>query len=109
MAALPARLKLRGTTTKYLLKRLIERKLPRGIAHRAKHGFGVPVGRWLREDLRDLFADTVLAEGARIREWVNQDILRAYWNQHSSGVHDNTNELWSALILELWLRGLSSR
>lgn len=105
MATLPVSLKVRGMTTKVLLKRLMAPKLPKGIAHRPKQGFGVPVGHWLREDLRDLFADAVLSPDARTRAWLDAGTLRAHWTQHLGGARDNTNELWSALMLELWLRG----
>ena len=107
VAALPVGLKVRGMTTKYLLKRLAASKLPPGIVDRPKHGFGVPVGRWLREDLRDLFADALLGPDSRVRQWVDQTVLREHWMQHLSGRRDNTNELWSVLILELWLRSLT--
>jgi asparagine synthase (glutamine-hydrolysing) len=105
MATLPVSLKVRGMTTKVLLKRMMAAKLPRGIADRPKHGFGVPVGRWLREDLRDLFADAVLSPDARTREWLDPATLDAHWKQHQDGIRDNTNQLWSVLMLELWARG----
>jgi asparagine synthase (glutamine-hydrolysing) len=108
MATLPVHLKLRRRKTKYLLKRVIESKLPQGIANRPKHGFGVPVGRWLREELRELFGDAVLAPDAHVRQWLDTDILRKYWDEHADGGRDNTNELWSALVLELWLRDAST-
>ncbi len=106
MAMLPANLKVRGLKTKVLLKRLMAAKLPAGITHRPKHGFGVPAGRWLREDLRDLFADALLSPDSRTRGWVDQGVLRSHWQQHLEGTRDNTNQLWSILVLELWLRSL---
>jgi asparagine synthase (glutamine-hydrolysing) len=105
MAGLPVQFKVSGMTTKPLLKRLMAPKLPPGIAGRAKHGFGVPVGSWLRTDLRDLFADALLAPDALSRAWVDPKVLQSRWEQHLAGSRDNTSELWSALVLELWLRG----
>lgn len=105
-ATLPLNLKLRGLTTKYLLKKLVAHRLPPEIVKRQKHGFGVPVGRWLREDLRELFQDSVLAADSRACLHVSREIVARVWAEHLAGTLDNTNPLWNVLVLELWLRGL---
>ncbi len=59
MASQPADMKVRGRTTKYILKKVAEKWLPAGIPGRAKMGFGVPVARWLRGELRDMAWDSL--------------------------------------------------
>ncbi len=51
-ASVPAGFKFRGTTSKYLVKRYLERSLPASLVHRPKQGFSIPLARWLRSDLR---------------------------------------------------------
>src|SRR5204863_4835479 len=66
-AALPSSLKLRGRTSKWLLRRLMHDRLPPPILTRSKMGSGVPVGKWLRTDLRPLLEDTLLSSRANQR------------------------------------------
>src|SRR5204863_1139587 len=70
-AALPSSYKLRGRTSKWLLRRLMRDRLPPEVLTRSKMGFGVPVGEWLRGDLRPLLEDTVLSSRATQRGYFN--------------------------------------
>ncbi|HEX7836933.1 MAG TPA: asparagine synthase (glutamine-hydrolyzing) [Kofleriaceae bacterium] len=102
-ASLPIDLKLRGCTGKYLLKQLAYRYLPRAIVDRPKKGFGMPIGRWLRQDLRSLSRDVLLgpdslAASGRLRRPVVERMLR----EHGDGVVDHRQRLWTLLVLELW-------
>jgi asparagine synthase (glutamine-hydrolysing) len=95
---LPARL-LRG---KCLLKRLVYRRVPRVIMERKKQGFGVPLGRWFRGELRPLLCDTLTA--SRMHDVGIQDfsIVRRMIDEHMSGTHDREAELWTLLVLGMW-------
>ena len=64
---IPAQLKLRGTTRKYVFKRSMEGVLPREVIHRAKAGFGAPVRAWVAGDLRPLIADALSSERVSAR------------------------------------------
>lgn len=102
-ASLPLDYKLRGRVGKYILKQLARRYLPNTIVDRPKKGFGMPIGRWLREDLRSLSHDvllggTSLAAAGRLRRPVVERMLR----EHADGVADHRQRLWTLLVLELW-------
>ena len=104
-AQLPLDLKLRGRVGKYVLKQLAYRYLPRAIVERRKKGFGMPIGRWLREDLRELSHDVLLgpsslAAAGRLRRAVVERLLR----EHGDGAADHRQRLWTLLVLELWRR-----
>lgn len=103
-ARLPTSLKVRNTTLKYLLKRCAEPLLPKEHLVRRKMGFGVPVGVWMRNELRPLLHDILLAPGAHTHAFLRADKIRLLVDQHSSGSRDHGNTLWSLLWLELWFR-----
>jgi asparagine synthase (glutamine-hydrolysing) len=109
MARVPAHFKVRGTQTKYLLKRLMESRLPSDIIHRPKHGFGVPVGSWLRNELRDMLRDLMLSPAAHSRQLFDGSAIERILLDHETERRDCTNELWALVCLELWLRGVERR
>ena len=102
--ALPERLKVRGRTGKVALKAAFAADLPEDVLRRGKSGFGVPLGRWFREDLRDLAHDVLLDERARSRGWFWSTTVRVMLELHESGRADVGHRLWCLLMLELWLR-----
>ena len=82
------------------LRRAFASDLPARVAERGKTGFGVPLGRWFREDLREL-ADDVLASD---RGWFRPDKVQRLLSEHRSGRADHGHRLWCLLMLELWVR-----
>jgi asparagine synthase (glutamine-hydrolysing) len=105
-ARLPSRFKVRGTTLKYLLKRAARDLLPPAIRKRRKVGFGVPVGRWMRLELRPLVEDTLLSPRARQRGYFRPAAVRQMVQAHLDG-HDHAGPVWALLWLELWHREFS--
>ena len=103
-AALPSSYKLRGRTSKWLLRRLMRDRLPPAILSRPKMGFGVPVGEWLRGELRPLLYDTLLSPRALGRGYFRPEAVRALVDEHLSRRADRTAHLWALLMLELWFR-----
>ena len=103
-AALPSSFKLRGRTSKWLLRQLMQDRLPPAILTRPKMGFGVPVGEWLRTELRPLLEDTVLSSRASNRGYFNPAAVRAITDDHLTHRADRTPHLWALLMLELWFR-----
>ena len=107
--SLPSEMKLRGFTSKYILKRAMQDKLPPGIAHRGKKGFGIPVAKWFRGDLRELVLDTL--SQTRIHQ---QGIFR--WTEierllrdHLRGSRDNRKQLWTLFMFQLWYERYAQR
>ena len=98
--ALPDSLKTRGVTGKVALRRAFAADLPTQVARRGKTGFGVPLGRWFREDLRELARDVL----ANDRGWFRAAEIRRLQDEHESGRADHGHRLWCLLMLELWAR-----
>lgn len=103
-ARIPARLKLRGVTSKFILKKAMEPLLPPEILHREKQGFGVPVGLWFRNELRDYARDVLFDSRALGRGYFDKSALQAYVDDHVNGRYERGQELWALLMLELWHR-----
>jgi asparagine synthase (glutamine-hydrolysing) len=103
-ARLPARYKLRGTTSKYLLKRAFADSLPPENVSLPKMGFGVPVGGWFRGPLRGLLRDSLLSGRAASRGYFRPAEVGRLVNLHLEGRADHTYQLWNLLMLELWHR-----
>lgn len=90
---------------KPLLYKSMKPLLPQTIWKRRKHGFGVPVGEWLRSgELRTLFEDEVLVRDARSLELVDQSTIREMWQAHQQQEVDHSACFWSLLTFERWLR-----
>lgn len=103
-ARLPDNMKVRGGTSKYLLKKVASRLLPSENLYRPKMGFGVPVGEWMRTELRPLLEDTLLSEQASARGYFNLDARRQMVRDHLDRKQDYSYSLWALLWLELWHR-----
>ncbi|WP_338676833.1 asparagine synthase (glutamine-hydrolyzing) [Streptomyces sp. SCSIO 30461] len=102
-ARLPASLKVRGTTTKYLLKKALEGWLPSEVLHRPKQGFGVPLDHWLRTELKDLAWDVLTDRTARSRGFFRPEAVRALLDEHMAGAN-HARGLWALMQFELWHR-----
>jgi asparagine synthase (glutamine-hydrolysing) len=101
-ASLPPRLKLRGLTTKYILKRALAGLVPPEILRRRKKGFGVPLGRWFRGELapllRDAFAPDVVRRAGLFRVAAVERLLA----EHAAAHHDHRKKLYTLLAFQLW-------
>jgi asparagine synthase (glutamine-hydrolysing) len=102
-ADIPIDLKLKGSTTKYILKEAARGILPDNIIDRKKHGFGVPLGAWLRKDISPV-KDILLSDSARQRNLLNMHVVENLISEHESGKRDNNRQLWTLLTLEQWHR-----
>lgn len=101
---LPDRLKIRGLTTKRVLRRLVQRQgLPAGIARARKRGLEVPLAGWLRGPLAERVRDTLLPVGAVIKEYCRPELVNQIVEDHLNGVADHGRLLWCLLTLDTWL------
>jgi asparagine synthase (glutamine-hydrolysing) len=103
-AKVPVSLKLNGLTTKYILKKALRGLAPREIIDRPKHGFGVPVGKWFRKDLKDYVKEMLLGPETLKRGYFREEALRWLIQQHQEGQRDFGHQLWALLTFELWHR-----
>jgi len=104
MLRMPFDLKLHGATTKYILRRTLERLLPREILDRPKQGFAVPLDPWFRDELADFARDLLLAPDSRFRDYLRPDAVARILQDHLDYRCNNGRLLWSLVCLELWFR-----
>ncbi len=103
-ARIPANLKVRGLTMKYLLKKVLEPLVPHEILHRKKRGFGAPMGSWLRRDLESLVDDTLGEAQVRRRGFFDPAVVKEIIAAHYAQTSDHTDHLLALINLELWCR-----
>jgi asparagine synthase (glutamine-hydrolysing) len=103
-ASLPARQKLRGTRGKRILKRALRGTLPDEILDRPKMGFGVPLDRWFRHELRDLPAERLLDPAALERGYLRREEIERLIAEHQDGRADHSSRIWALLQLDGWHR-----
>ncbi len=106
---LPGRYKIRSGETKWLLRRILHRYVPRELVDRPKIGFGVPIGEWLRGPLKD-WGEDLLSATRLEREGIFQaGVVRRYWNEHASGARNWQYRLWTILMFQAWLQKWNPR
>lgn len=100
---LPFDYKLRDGQSKWPLRQILYRHVPRELIERPKHGFGVPIGAWLRGPLKD-WAETLLAP-RRLAEqgFLRPEPIRKMWADHQSGRVSKEHHLWDVLMFQAWL------
>jgi asparagine synthase (glutamine-hydrolysing) len=105
VAAVAARLEdrdlIRQGSSKYRLRELLYKRLPRELFERPKAGFAIPLGEWLRGDLR-AWAEHLLSEVPR-QGFFRQQPIRKRWDQHQRGERDWSASLWTILMFQAWL------
>jgi asparagine synthase (glutamine-hydrolysing) len=101
---LPPRLKARGLSLKRVLKAAVSDLLPEEILQRGKRGFGVPLDRWFREDLRSYVSSTLGADDAHVKDHLVSDAVDTMLREHDSGARNHGHALWTLLTLEVFLR-----
>lgn len=100
--SMPYNVKIKGWTTKYIFKALMADKVPKKIVYRAKKGFGMPIGKWLRGDLREIVTDYLSEERTRAGGLFNYQAIKKLLDDHFSGRRDNRKYLWTLLCFEMW-------
>ena len=103
-ARMPERMKVRGLTTKYVLRQIMTGVLPPEILTRGKMGFPVPVGAWFRGPYRHVLDEFVLGPRALARGLFEVAALRRLVASHTSGEANHFERLWSLVNLEMWQR-----
>jgi asparagine synthase (glutamine-hydrolysing) len=102
-AKMPDKMKLRGTTTKYVLRESMKGILPERILSRSKMGFPVPIGAWFRGPFKSIIDEYLLSDRALSRGIFASDFVRRLVALHDSG-EDHSERLWALVNFEIWLR-----
>ena len=100
--AIPNRLKLKGMETKYILKKAIGPSLPPAILKRPKIGFDIPLGVWMREELRDFVRDVLAPERLRAQGYFDAGYVQRILKEHMEGSHNHRQRLWPLVIFQFW-------
>lgn len=103
-ASLPPGMKMRGYQTKSLLKKVASRLVPKEVVYRRKMGFGVPIGKWFRGEMKEFLMEILLSERSLTRGIVKPDVIKRFVVEHTSGERDHSFQLWAFLMLELWFQ-----
>lgn len=103
-AAMPVALKLRGNTTKWILKELAKDLLPTEIVHAKKRGFRLPLNIWFRNDLKEYVYDNLLATNAPLHAYCKPAGIRSLLDEYNKTKIDYSDHIWSLLWLNEWLK-----
>jgi asparagine synthase (glutamine-hydrolysing) len=103
-ASIPSSLKRDRQGGKAILRRAVQSLLPQEVLRKAKTGFGVPLAKWFRTDLRETLRGTLLDDKSAKRGLFKQEFLKRMMNEHIDGQRDWSSRLWELLFLETWFR-----
>jgi asparagine synthase (glutamine-hydrolysing) len=104
LGTVPNRLKLHRLTTKYLLKKAMDGRLPRDVIYRRKKGFGIPIAKWFKEELKPLLIELFDETKLKREGLFNPAFVRRMMEDHFAGRRDNRKQLWTLFMFEQWYR-----
>jgi asparagine synthase (glutamine-hydrolysing) len=106
---IPFHLKLRGTESKFILKKAFKDFLPGAILKRKKMGFGVPLSKWFRNELKEYVYEVLLDHKTLNRGYFRREGIERLLNDHTGFRYDHSARIWALLFLEIWFRVFMDR
>jgi len=103
-ASIPHNFKIKGLRLKSLLKKALKDILPEKVLHKKKQGFMVPIGEWLKDQLKDYIQEILYEENIKKRGYFNPTFVSRMLKEHFEGKKIYTHQIWALLMFELWLR-----
>lgn len=101
---IPGHYKIRGWSTKRILKQAVESLIPSFVLKKPKHGFSVPTDPWFRGELKEFAFEVLLDQSTRRRGYFNSEFVESLWREHADGRNVWDTHLWLLLNFELWHR-----
>ena len=102
--SLPLEMKLNNTESKIVLRRVLERHVPRALFDRPKMGFGIPLAEWLRGPLRQWAEDLLTEESLNSSGFFNVLSVRKQWAEHVNQSRNHQYSLWNILMFQAWFQ-----
>ncbi len=103
--SLPMSMKFKKGQTKWLLRQVLYQYVPKQLIERPKAGFGIPLGEWLREPLREWVEGLLNKTRLQQEGFFKGALVRELWQEHLSGKHNHQILLWNVLMFQAWLEG----
>jgi asparagine synthase (glutamine-hydrolysing) len=100
---IPVPMKVRKKTSKWILRQVLYKYVPRHLIERPKMGFSVPVAHWLRGELKGWAEDLLDSINTCGGEFIREEPVRVAWNEHQSGKRDHSHRLWTVLMFLSWV------
>jgi asparagine synthase (glutamine-hydrolysing) len=103
-ARIPFEYKIKGLTSKYILKKTFSRYLPKEIFKQRKQGFTIPISAWLRDDLGNMAFKILMSKSLEKRDLFEKKQLHWMIEEHRSGKQELGHRIWSLVVFEVWAR-----
>lgn len=107
VSALPGSLKIRGLKTKYIFKKALKGILPPKIISRSKKGFGIPIAKWFRNELKDFITDNSFLSGLE-SIGIKKQYVKTLVDEHLANHRDNRKQLWTLFVLDRWRKNFAA-
>ena len=103
--SLPDNYKIKGSQTKYILRKLAEKYLPAELINQPKRGFEIPLKKWIDNELKDMIASYILSPNAYCKNFVQPGFMENLWNRKiKTGDEKRAKMLWTLFALEVWYK-----
>ena len=106
---IPASMKMRGKETKHIFKQAMKGIVPDEILYRKKQGFGVPIQRWINNELNTRMREVVLGHSGLSGNYFDRNYVELLFDEHARNRRDHSQQLWSLFILELWRQSYADK
>lgn len=101
---IPTEYKYRNKTSKWILRQVLYKYIPKKLIERPKSGFTLPLSEWLRGPLKDWAEDLINVEKLNHDGILDAEVINKKWREHQAGKFDWSNQLWSVLMFQSWLK-----
>jgi asparagine synthase (glutamine-hydrolysing) len=100
---IPPEYKLKGTVGKYILKQAMKPFLPKEILFQKKKGFGVPLKKWFKKDLKEYLQDNIQSQDSALAKYFKPEYIQKLISDHDTGMRDLNHKIWTLVFLNEWL------
>ncbi|HNT81164.1 MAG TPA: asparagine synthase (glutamine-hydrolyzing) [Bacteroidia bacterium] len=99
---LPSDFKLKGSTGKYILRKIVHKYIPEKMVNRAKRGFGIPVHLWGTRELKNYFDEVMTSENLKHHGFFNEKMVMDLYHHYQKGNHNVFERVWLFISFQMW-------